>query len=166
VITVRGHEPASTQLPPLYASSALYSLLERVVDRPLHLPGEPEDSRLDTVAILGPYRSLDFIGTGSTLGDLDWIAFVSRDEVTTKKKCSGYLGSHSTIEISFVSRHVAIRDRRTGALVVETTLKPSTRCPSSVLADRKGHAAKGPDPHAATAWVRDQLAKRSKRDHR
>jgi hypothetical protein len=160
-ITLHGHQPATTQLPPLWIDGVLTEMYRRVADGPIRFPGEQADPHVDTAVMVGVGFSSEYHGKGKTLGELDWVVFAIDEPTGKVRKCSGYLGKHSTIEVTYFEKRVVVHDRRTGEVVAKATIAPASGCPASVL-ERDGKASEAPPFEAPKKWVRAQLAKRSR----
>jgi len=104
----------------------LMDAFERVVAGPVHLAAAP--SRLDTAVLVGQSILHQRVGSGTTLGDIDWIVAIARRPTERRKTCLGYQRV-GTITVRFVDQLLTIYDARTGAVVATEVMAPAARCP-------------------------------------
>lgn len=110
--------PVDLRLPLMHA-------FERVVRGPVRLAAAP--TPLDTAVLVGQSLVHQRVGSGKTLGDIDWIVAIARQPTERRKTCSGYQRV-GTITLRFVDQVLTIYDARTGA-VVATEVMAAARCP-------------------------------------
>lgn len=127
-ITLPDQAPVSTAVPsaPLDLRLPLMDAFEWAAERPVGLASAANS--FDTAALVGQSIIHQRVGSGTTLGDIDWIVAIARQPTERRKACSGYQRV-GTITVRFVDQLLTIYDARTGAVVATDVMAPAARCP-------------------------------------
>lgn len=136
-LTLPDQPPVTTAVPSaaVKLTLPLRHALERVTAGPVRLSAAP--SPLDTAVLVGHSVLPQRIGSGKTLGDLDWIVAVERRPTERTKVCKGYQRV-GAITVRFVDQALTIYDARTGAVVATEVMAPPARCPRfAMVRDRE-----------------------------
>lgn len=127
-ITLRGQPAVTTTVPAASVDLTLPLMhaFERVAQRPVRLGAAP--TPLDTAVLVGQSIVHQRVGSGKTLGDIDWIVAMAWQPTERRKTCAGYQRV-GTITVRFVDQALTIYDARTGAVVATEVMAPAARCP-------------------------------------
>lgn len=161
-VELPGHEPATVKLPPLSLRSAASTSFAEVAKGRVEFVGEPADDGVrDILVQINRVNSIEeVIGPAKLLQDIDLVSIEELVPTDQRKLCKGYTGG----DVNFSIEHTSIRvyDRRTGELAAETTLVPSSRCPSVAIASN-GEASHYAGQDAKLEWLRSVVEKHNKR---
>lgn len=156
-LAIPGYAPAPITLP-----DAALTLHQRDVDmmfqtRDFRMPSSADEATpLDTVVVLHGFK-VTYLGPGTTLGDIDWIATATNERSDDVHHCSGYIGHSKPIAFGLEVTTVEIRDLRTGETLHEKVLRPDRRCPAVYAS--YGSPKLSVSREKIEKWVRSRLPK-------
>ena len=149
-------EPVRFTAPAISVRSDLEAFLRAVSKSGKRLPDEsaqdevPAD-RVRGVALFLNGGSPTLLGDPKSLSDIDWVVFAPDSKKAARSvHCSGYTRI-GHFEMPIYNRTARVFDRRTGHLLQEKTLEPSSNCPRIAVTGMGGTSQSVSD-EAVTTW--------------
>lgn len=161
-VELPGHEPATVKLPPVSLRSAASSSFAEIAKGRIEFVGEPADDGVrDTLVQIDRINSIqEVIGPAKLLQDIDLVSVEELITTDERKLCKGY--TNGSIDFTITHTTMRVYDRRTGEQVAETTLVPSSKCPS-VAVTSGGEASHYVEQDAKLKWLRSVVEKDKKK---
>lgn len=154
-----GAPVAKTRLPKQDLKDSLRFALSKARDGGLTFgAGDVAAPKVRSVAVIGGYSDLEFIGSGKGVTDIDRVVLAeNQKDPRTTVTCTFKEGT-STLKVFDAS--VVVFDRRTGSKVKDHVLQASPRCPMFAFVDKTDNSTKSTVMMKdVVAWARGELAR-------
>jgi hypothetical protein len=159
VVVPPEHAPAATMLPALDVRGTLRLLLLQV--RRGGLTFGANDTPLEKprgVAVVSGKLDLNFVGTGKTTRELDWIAVAEdQNEPSGRKSCIYEIGGLGLIR--FYDTDMTLFDRRSGKKIGSGVIHKRPECPGATFIDQERWAHSSVPTQDIIRWTESQLKK-------
>jgi hypothetical protein len=92
------------------------------------------------IAVISGYSDLDFVGSGKSVKELDWVVLAEDQPTPRETKTCKFKEGAAALKV--FDANATVLDRRTGAKIAQQVIKASDECPMFALVDKADNSAK------------------------